>query len=442
MKIPTIKGFDEEAFQKYVKNTSWLMFGKVMSMLVTILVARHLKPDLFGDLNFAMAMTFIIAAVGTLGLDTFIIREIINEPLKKDEILGTSLWMRLAVNSILVPASVLIYLGFHHFSRQPGNSLTWIIFFYALTSFFKSFNVIDAYFQSQVKSKYVVQVQNIQIILTTAFKALLVWLNADLIWFAVAVSVDAIFLSAGLVIMYHKQGFKLRNWTFSWERAKLLLKQSCPLMFSAVMVSIYMKIDQVMLKSAGSEAVGIYSAAANISEAWLFIPIAIVTSVFPAIINARKTDLERYNKRLVNLYDLLVYISLPTAIFISFFGSDITHLVYGDKFNGAGQMLSIHIWSGIFVFLGSASSQFLLAEGYNGIALQRTIAGAIVNIALNLWLIPLYGGIGTSIATLVAYFVSTFYILLIPKTRRQGILMLKSLFLIHLFQKINTRGNA
>jgi Na+-driven multidrug efflux pump len=67
--------------------------------------------------------------------------------------------------------------------------------------------------------------------------------------------------------------------------------------------------------------------------------------------------------------------------------------------------------------------------------------GAIVNIALNVWLIPLYGGIGTSVATLIAYFVSTFYILLIPKTREQGILMLKSLFLIHLFQKISTIGN-
>ncbi|MHA4894067.1 flippase [Pedobacter sp. PWIIR3] len=442
MKIPAIKGFDEEAFQKYVKNTGWLMFGKVLSMFISILVARHLKPDSFGDLNFALAMTLIISAVGSLGLDSFIIREIINEPSKKDEILGTSLWMRLGVNSLLIPASVLVYIAFHHFSKQPGTSLTWIIFFYAAASIFKSFNIIDAYFQSQVQSKYVVHVQNIQILFTTAFKALLIWFNADLIWFAVAFTLDAVFLATGLVMMYHRQGFKLRNWTFSMERAKSLIKQSYPLMFSAVMVSIYMKIDQVMLKSAGSEAVGIYSAASTISEAWLFIPIAIVTSVFPAIINARKTDLERYNKRIINLYDLLVYISLPTAIFISFFANDIIHLLYGNKFQGAGHMLSIHIWSGIFVFLGSASSQFLLAEGYNGLALQRTIAGAIVNIALNFWLIPLYGGIGTSIATLIAYFVSTFYILLIPKTRHQGILMLKSLFLIHLFQKITARGNA
>ena len=205
------------------------------------------------------------------------------------------------------------------------------------------------------------------------------------------------------------------------------------------MVTIYMKIDIVMLKSIGSKAVGIYSSAQNLSEAWYFIPIAIVTSVFPALLNARKTDLDRYQKRLGNLYDLLIYISIPVAIFISFFASDIIHIIYKGKYDGAGPMLSIHIWSGIFVFLGTASSQYLVAEGYTKISFYRTAAGAIINIALNFWLIPLYAGVGASIATLIACFVSTFYLLLIPKTHQQGIMMLKSLFLVTAFQKIFKR---
>jgi O-antigen/teichoic acid export membrane protein len=442
MKIPAIKGFDEEAFQKYFKNTGWLMFGKVSSLLITVVVARYLKPESFGDLNFVIAFTTIVAAVGSLGLDTFIIREIINDHSKKEEILGTSLWLRIGLNLLLLPLSLGIYLLFHHYSKNPGNPLTWVVFFFAVPGVFKSFNVIDSYFQSQVKSKYVVHAQNIAILFTTALKILLVWLDASLVWFAGVITLDAIVLATGLVIMYQRQGFRIREWTFSLSRAKMLIKQSYPLMFSAVMVSIYMKIDTVMLKSVGSVAVGIYSAASGLSEAWFFIPMAIVTSVFPAIVNARKTDMERYNKRLINLYDLLVYISLPVAIFISFFGSHIIYILYGDGYEGAGQMLSIHIWSGIFVFLGIASGQYLVAEGYTNISFQRTATGAVVNIALNFWLIPLYGGIGTSVATLIAYFVSTFYILLIPKTREQGILMLKSLFLIHLFQKISARGNT
>lgn len=439
MKIPGIKGFDEAAFQKYFKNTSWLMFGKILSLVVGFIIARYLGPVSFGDLSFADALTAIVAAVGTLGLDSFIIREIIKEPGKKNEILGTSLAMRLAVNLLIIPISIGIYLLFHEFSDKPGRPLTLIITLLSIASFFKSFNVIDSYFQSQVQSKYVVQVQNIVVILSAAVKVLLVWLNMPLIYFAAAITFDAFVLAMGLVWMYHSRGFDMRQWTFNFSRAKSLLQQSFPLILSAVMVSIYMKIDQVMLKNVGSAEVGIYSAAAKISEAWYFIPLAIVTSVFPAIINARETDLERYHKRLKNLYDLLILMSLPVAIILTFFGTDLIHLLYGNRYEGAGAMLSIHIWSGVFVFLGVASSQYLLAEGYTKISFQRTAFGAVANILLNLWLIPLYGGIGASIATLIACFLSTFYIIFIPKTRHQGIMMLKSLFLISALQKIKIR---
>lgn len=436
MKLPILKGFDEQAFNKYLRNTGWLMFGKLLSLIVGLLITRYLGPKLFGDLSFALALVAITAAVGALGLDTFIIREIINEPAKRDEILGTALWLRLAANALLIPITVGFYLVYHHFSATPGDTLTLLVVLLALTSVFKSFNVIDAYFQSQVESKYVVHVQNICLITSALVKIAIVSLQLPLFYIVCALVFDALILAIGLIIIYQSKGLNILNWVFNKTRASSLLKQSFPLILSAVMVSIYMKIDQVMLKSAGSIAVGIYSAAANLSEAWYFIPVAIVTSVFPALINARKTDIERYQKRLMNLYDLLIYISLPVAIFISFFADRIIHLIYDNKFEGAGLMLSIHIWSGIFVFLGSASSQYLLAEGYTKISFYRTCAGAIVNIALNFWLIPLYGGVGASIATLIACFVSAFYLLLIPKTREQGIMMLKSLFLISLFQKI------
>lgn len=436
MKLPTIKGFDEEAFNKYFKNTAWLMLGKVLSLIVGLIIARYLGPNGYGELNFGLALVAILAAIGALGLDTFIIREIINEPTKRNEILGTSLWLRVATNGLLIPIAIGIYLVSHNLSANPGKPLTLIIGLLAFASFFKSFNVIDAYFQSQVKSKYVVQVQNVCLIISAVVKILLVYFNMPLVYFASAFVFDGLILATGLTIVYQKKASDIFQWNYNSTRAKSLLKQSAPLILSAVMVSIYMKIDIVMLKDVGSKAVGIYSAASTLSEAWYFIPVAIVTSIFPALIQARKTDLARYQKRLGNLYDLLTYICLPVALFISFTADFIIQLLFSNKFEGAGTMLSIHIWSGIFVFLGSASSQYLVAEGYTKISFYRTAAGAVVNILLNLWLIPKYAGVGASIATLIACFVSTFYLLLIPKTRQQGIMMLKSLFLITAFQKI------
>ena len=437
MKIPALPGFEQEAFQKYVKNTGWLLVGKLLSLVVGFIIARYLGPYAFGDLSFADAFAALFAAVGTLGLDSFIIREIIQHPDKRDEILGTSLVMRLAANAVLIPLAILTYLAFRQLSTNETDvSLALLIALCSSAALFKSFNIIDSYFQSQVASKYVVHVQNVCLLLTTCVKIALIYNHAPVLYFAGALVFDSAILALGLLFIYKRKQVHLHTWTFNWTRAKSLIQQSWPLILTAVMISIYMKIDQVMLKSAGSKIVGIYSAAARISESWYFIPVAIVTSVFPAIIHARKTDIERYHKRLQNLYDLLVGISLPVAILVSIFANQIIHLLYGNPYQGAGILLSIHIWSGIFVFLGSASSQFLLAEGYTLISFSRTAFGALVNVLLNSWLIPIYGALGASIATLIAYASATFFILAIPHTRAQGLSMLKSLFLISIIQKI------
>ena len=437
MKIPALPGFEQAAFQKYVKNTGWLLAGKLLSLVVGFIIARYLGPYAFGDLSFADAFAALFAAVGTLGLDSFIIREIIQHPDKRDEILGTSLVMRLAANAVLIPLAILTYLAFRQLSTNETEvSLALLIAFCSSAALFKSFNIIDSYFQSQVASKYVVHVQNVCLVLSTGVKIALIYNHAPVLYFAGALVFDSAILALGLLFIYKRKQLHLHTWTFNWVRAKSLIQQSWPLILTAVMISVYMKIDQVMLKSAGSKIVGIYSAAARISESWYFIPVAIVTSVFPAIIHARKTDIERYHKRLQNLYDLLVAISLPVAILVSIFANQIIHILYGNPYQGAGILLSIHIWSGIFVFLGSASSQFLLAEGFTLISFSRTAFGALVNVLLNLWLIPIYGALGASIATLIAYASATFFILAIPHTRAQGVSMLKSLFLISIIQKI------
>ena len=440
MRLPSIPGFDPEAFQKYFKNTGWLMLGKILSLIVGIFIAKFLGPHDFGDLSFAIAFTAIIAAVGTLGLDSFIIREILHQSAKRDEVMGTAFWMRIGVSIFLVPASVLIYLFFRSLADQQGAELTLVVTFCASALFFKAFNIIDSYFQSQVRSKFVVQVQNICLIISSLIKISFVLLKLPLVYFAFALVLDGLMLAIGLVIIYHRENLQIKAWVFNTSRAKSMLSQSWPLILSAVMVTLYMQIDILMLKYfAGSTEAGIYSAAARISEAWYFIPVAIVTSVFPAIIHARKTDIARYQKRLQNLYDLLVAISLPVALIVSL-GADIfIRLVYGEQFDGAGVMLSIHIWSGIFVFLGSASGQYLLAEGFTMISFYRTAIGAIANILLNLWLIPMYGGLGASAATLIAYFIATFSILLYSKTRQQGLMVLKSLFLINMFSIVSER---
>lgn len=443
MKLPHIKGFDQDALQKYLKNTGWLILARVGSLLIKVVVgfaiANYLGKDQNGLLNYPQAFVAFFIAAAALGLDGFTTRELLKHPEKRDELLGTSLRLKLIGGLGAMP---LIYLGYlinQSFFTPTQTPLSYILII-GLSGITQAFYITDSYFQATVQAKYVTFTQVFGNILSAIVKLLLILNQAELIWFVWAIFFDTVILGFGYLYFYQKKADRLFKWKYDKGVAKHLISNSWPLAFSAILVSLYMKIDQLMVDNyLGSGELGIYSTVVQLSESWYFIPVAIVTSVFPAIMNAKRDDIGRYQKRLQNMYDLMVWMSLSIAIVTTFISPLAYRIIYKEEFWSGAHVLSVHVWAGIFVFLGSASGQYLIAEGYTKISLIRTAVGAIVNIVLNIYLIPKYGIMGAAIATLAAYFVATFLIIIIPKTHRQGLMMLKSLFLITLFQKIIKR---
>ncbi|WP_406824461.1 flippase [Pedobacter sp. KACC 23697] len=442
MKLPTIKGFDEEAFNKYLKNTGLLMLGRVGSlaikMAVSIMVANYLLAFNNGILTSAIAYTYLFASIAGLGLDQFIVKELHQFPGNRDTILGTAFWLKATAGLICIPAIFLAW------TIRPLADIPYhIILTLSFTGLFQSLTVIDSYFQSEVQSKYIMQVQIVGNFISALTKVMLIMFSAELIYFVYSFLFDTVLLSVGYFYVYQRKGRNIFNWNFNKELAIRLLHFSWPLIISGIMVSVYMKIDQLMLKEImghnGTAEAGAYATAVSLSEALNFVPVAIVTSLFPAILNARRDNPERYQKRLQNLYDLMAWLSLAFALFVTF-AAPYIYKLFNPEFAFAAPALALHVWGSIFVFLGVASGQYLIAEGFSRLTFIRTGFGAAVNIVLNLILIPKMGMIGTAIATVIAYFCSTFFILLFKKTRQQGYMMLKSLFLITAFQKIFNRS--
>ncbi|MEH3113601.1 flippase [Pedobacter terrae] len=442
MKLPAIKGFDEEAFNKYLKNTGWLMLARVGSLVIKILVGfaitNYLGKTLNGILNYPTAFTTFFIAAAALGLDGFTTRELLRNPENRDRLLGTAFWLKIVGGLCIIP---LIYISYILWNiHKPVETPLSYILIVGLTGITQAFYITDSYFQSKVQAKYVMRVQVFGNIISALIKLVFIFLKLNVKWFVFALLLDTIILAIGYIYFYKIKVGSIFNWIFDSVLAKYLIKHSWPLALSAVLVSIYMKIDQLMVENyLGNGALGIYSTVVQLSESWYFIPVAIVTSVFPAIMNAKRDNPERYNKRLQNMYDIMVWISLSVALFMTFASPIIYHIVYKPEFWDGAHVLTVHVWAGIFVFLGSASGQYLIAEGYTKLSMLRTGMGAVVNITLNIIWIPKFGIMGAALATLIAYFIATFFILLIPKTRQQGIMMLKSLFLVTAFQKIFKR---
>ncbi len=432
MRLPKIPGFDQHAFEKYFKNTGALFVGRVGSLaikfVVSVCVANYLLSSKNGILNGGLAYIYFFSAVATLGLDQFIVKELHQFPKNRDTILGTSFWMKVVAGFGCIP---LIWVCYQIY--PPEGTPYGYIFILSTIGIIQAFNVIDSYFQSEVKSKYIMQVQISGNLVSALIKMILIWTKQPLILFVYAYTFDFLLLSVGYFFTYQRKQRSIFNWRFDGILAKKLLKYSWPLMVSGIMVSLYMRIDAVMLQNMkGTKVAGAYATVAMFSEAWNFIPTVIVTSIFPAILNARRDDPGRYKKRIQNLYDLMVYLSLPFAIIITF-ASPLIYKLLKPEYAYAAPVLSVHIWSGVFVFLGAATGQLLIAENRNTLNFIRTGFGAIVNIVLNIILIPKMGMMGAAIATLTAYASSTLFIIFIPAVSWLGTMMLRSMFLLSLF---------
>jgi len=388
---------------KIVDNIGWLFFDKVLRMgvgvLVGVWIARYLGPEQFGLFSFATAFIGLFGAVAGLGLQSIVVRDIVRDPTCKEETLGTAAVLQLG-GGVLAYGLILSTI----FWLRPDDALAkWLVAILGSMMLFKASEVAMYWFESQVLSKYTVWVQNGSFLVFAAVKVALILGHAPLLAFAWATIAEAALVALLLLAMLGARGPSLVTLKVSFARAKVLLADSWPLLLSGLAIATYMKIDQIMLGlMLGDEAVGIYSAATRISEVWYFVPMMIVASVFPTILEAKKQSEALYQQRLQRLYDLMVWLSVAVALPITFLADPIVVLLYGPAYAEAGTVLAIHIWASIFVFLGVASGQWFIAENRQILSFQRTFLGALINVVLNCVCIPQFGVVGAAYATLMA----------------------------------------
>ncbi|MFO0056007.1 MAG: polysaccharide biosynthesis C-terminal domain-containing protein, partial [Dolichospermum sp.] len=201
---------------------------------------------------------------------------------------------------------------------------------------------------------------------------------------------------------------------------------------SGLAIMVYMRIDQIMLgQMVGDKAVGLYSAATRICEVWYFIPTAITSSYAPEIYASRHLSDTIYYEKLRKLIRLLSLVSITLILPISLLSGTIVTLLYGNNYSEAIPILRIQILSSWFTFVGVGASPFFNEKGLTYLSFQRTLIGAIMNIILNLFLIPQYSSIGAATATVISYgFGSVFVNAFNVKTRKVFFLQIKSLLFL------------
>jgi O-antigen/teichoic acid export membrane protein len=409
----------------------WLFSEKIITMsvvlIVSIVIARSVGPDLFGQLSYLLAFISIILVISPLGINSIFIKEIVTAERNQGTIIGTCLMIRFFGATATFVAVLIL---------AQCELLTAIDSFWllcaAMTGFSAVLYLFDFWFQARVKAKYAVVVRVVNILVFSIIKLWIVLTGGTFNYLLAVVVIEPIIISISYYIAY-KISVSRENkpvWRVDFSYALTLLNKSWWLIFSAIASVICLKIDQLMIAEIiGNRELGIYSVAVRLSEVWYFFPVAIVSSYFPSLIKMKAGNQEEYKKRLQWLCDWLLVVALLVSLVVSVISDHLIGFLYGETYSEAASVLSIHMWAAIIVFMRALFSKWIINESAYKFSLITHGAAAVLNVALNILLIPKIGAIGAAWATLFSYIVASYLILsLSKKTRPFFFIMSKSLF--------------
>lgn len=387
----------------------------ISAIFVTIYVARYLGPESFGVLSYALAIVAIFMAISRLGMESILVRDYARHPEQVKAYMGTafSLMFAAAITGMVI-LSTLIYF----FEGNPQNKLyIWVI---STGLIFQAFLVVDYGFQAQVQAKYSSIAKSLALGIGSIIKIYLVGIQADLLLFAIAFALDYVIIAAMLFTTHIIK--KQPEFLFVFDRhlVKPLLKSSWPMVLSAVGAMLYMRIDQIMIKNMlDAHQLGLYAAATKIYEGWIIVPYVLSISLLPAIVALKSASSEKYEANLVKLFALVFWSGIIAAVIATLGGDWVIRLTFGKAFAGSSTVLAIVMWTAAFTALGAVSARYLTVEGMEKKIAIRTFVALVVNVLLNLILIPNYGIEGAATATLITILIANYFINYTDKDLKQ-----------------------
>ena len=392
-----------------LKNTAWLYGEKVVSMLallvVNVVLARKLGPEGFGSLNMVLAFVALFAPFITLGLNAIVTREVLQRSEEQSTVMATALFVRLIGMIAGTLAMVVIPL----FWVEKLAEHFWLICILLVGNSFTIFNVLDHWFQARMESRYVATIRTCSLYLFAILKISVALVDPQIIYFIVLQAAEWTLIGCALLLVFCRRRVKKDRFKVDFQYAGSLVKEASWLIFSGVAAVIYLKIDQVMLGAmVGESAVGVYSVAVKFSEIWYFFPTALAASFFPKIIQDKKNNAQRYEDTLQTLLDAMFAFALVVCVATLVLFPIFLPMIFGPAYQDSIGLLNIQIWACCFVFMRAITSKWLIAESLVKFSLLSQGAGAISNVLMNLYMIPIMGAEGAAWATLISYFIASY----------------------------------
>lgn len=408
------------------KNAGWIIGGKIMQMaingLVGLTTARYLGPSHYGLMGYAGAYTSFFASICNLGINSVIVKALIDHPEQEGMILGSTLGMR-AVSSTL---SALTIIGISLVVDAGETTTQMVVAFHALSVVLQIFEVFRYWFQAKLQSRITAMVTLAACALTSVYKIILLVRGAPVTCFALAVSLEHCCAGLFFLACYRKNKGKSLAFSRAWGIS--LLRKSGHFILPGLVSAIYAQTDKFMLKRMISDAqIGYYSTAISLCGAWCFVLSAIIDSFYPPIMESFRRSKEEFDKKNKQLYAIIIYVSAGVSLLFTVFGEDIIRVLYGEAYLPAAAPLRVLTWYTAFSYLGVARNAWVVCMNRQKRLKYIYTAAAVSNVILNFVFIPRWGAAGAAAASLVTQMVTIIAPLFIRDMRENTVMMWKAM---------------
>lgn len=421
-----------------VKNAAWIIgvriVQSILALVISMLTARYLGPSNYGVISYASSVVAFVVPIMRLGIPSILVQEIVNKPKQEGEILGTSI----VLNIISAFACMLGVVAFANVVNAGEKTTIIVCALYSLLLLAQAIEIVQYWFQAKLASKYVSIASLVAYTIVSAYKMFLLVTEKSIYWFAISNALDYAIIGVSLLIIYRRlSDTRLR---FSSALAKSLLAKGRYYIVSNMMITIFAQTDRIMLKlMIDDAAVGFYSAAVSCAGITGFVFSAIIDSMRPMIFERKKEDNVAFEKNVSRLYCVIIYLSLAQSVVMTLFAPLIVNILYGADYQNTIDILQVLVWYTTFSYMGAIRNIWILAEDKQKYLWIINLSGAATNVLLNALLIPMIGGVGAALASLITQFFTNVLIgYIIRPITRNNILMLKGLnptLIISIFKK-------
>lgn len=364
-----------------------------------MVTARYLGPSNYGIITYAASLVAFVTPIMYLGLSNVLVQEIVNNPDKSGETLGTSITMSF-FSSLFCIAGIA---AFTVIANKDDPETIKVCVLYSILLVFQALDLVQYWFQANLLSKYTSVVSLAAYFIMSLYKIFLLITGKSVGWFAISNAFDYLLISISLIYIYiriSKQKLK-----FVYATARKLFAKSRHYIVSSLMVTIFAQTDRIMIKfMLGNSYTGYYSAAIACAGVTSFIFSAIIDSMRPLIFESKNINSSQFELNMTRLYSIIIYFSLLQSVFITIFARFIISILYGEQYIEAANALRIVVWYTTFSYMGSVRNIWILAENQQKYLWIINLSGAVMNIILNFILIPTWGICGAAFASLATQF--------------------------------------